>query len=106
MSLVSATPLPLPKDAAIFELRAEALTVRTRECRLPGGLVALSLVMEGKSLPVQVPIAACLVIDKDRQGYLYHLRLSLEGLPEADRNLIGLFISKGRGSPELKPFAR
>ena len=106
MSLVSTTPLPLPKDAVIFELRAEALTVRTRECRLPGGLVALNLVMEGHSLPVQIPIAACLVMDKDRQGYLYHLRLSLEGLPEGDRNLIALFISKGRGAPEIRAFAR
>jgi len=106
VSLVSTTPLPLPKDAAIFELRAEALTVRTRECRLPGGLVALNLFMEGRALPLQVPIAACLVMDKDRQGYVYHLRLSFEALTEADRHLIALFITKGRGSPELKPFAR
>jgi hypothetical protein len=106
VSLVSTTPLPLPKDAVIFELRVEALTIRTRECRLPGGLVRLNLVMEGHSLPLQIPIAACLVMDKDRQGYLYHLRLSLEGMPEGDRNLIALFISKGRGAPQLQPFGR
>jgi hypothetical protein len=106
VGLVSTTPLPLPKDAAIFELRAEALTVRTRECRLPGGLVALNLVMEGHSLPLQIPIAACLVMDKDRQGYLYHLKLALDALPEGDRNLIALFISKGRGAPQIRPFSR
>lgn len=106
MGLVSATPVPLPKDAAIFELRPEALTVQTREYRLPGTLVALDLVMEGRALPLHLPIAACLVMDKDRRGFLYHLRLCFDSLPESDRQLIALFIAKGRGSPELKPFAR
>jgi hypothetical protein len=106
VSLVSRTPTPLPRDAAIFELRPEALTVQTREHRLPGTLTALNLVMEGQSLPLQIPISACLVMAKDRRGFLYHLRLSFEALPEGDRHLIALFIAKGRGSPELQPFAR
>jgi hypothetical protein len=104
--LASTTPLPLPKDAAVFELRSSGLTVQTREWLLPGTLVGLNLVMEGQALPLLLPVAACLVIDKDRRGFLYHLRLSFDGLSEGDRHLIALFIAKGRGSPKLNPFAR
>jgi hypothetical protein len=106
VTLVSTTPLPLPKDALLFELRPETLTIRTREVRLPAGMVQFNLVMEGHSLPIQLPIAACLVIDKDPKGYVYHLKLPLNALPEGDRNLIALFISKGRGAPLIRPFAR
>jgi hypothetical protein len=93
--------VPLPKDAAIVELRPESLTFQTRDCVLPGTTVAFGLVMEGRSLPLEAPAEACLVVDRDRHGYLFHSRLSFAGLAEPDRSLIALFIAKGRGSPKL-----
>jgi hypothetical protein len=97
------TQVFLPKDAALLELRPEVLTFQTRQCILPCTLVSFILVLEGRPLPLQAPAAACLVVDKDRHGYLYHSRVSLTDLPEPDRQLIGLFIGKGRGSPGLQP---
>ena len=91
----------LPKDAAIVELRPESLTFQTRDCLLPGTTVAFGLVMEGRTLPLEAPAEACLVVDRDRHGYLFHSRLSLAGLAESDRSLIALFIAKGRGAPSL-----
>ena len=93
--------VPLPKDAALVELRPESLTFQTRECLLPGTLVAFGLVMEGRLLPLEAPAEACLVVDRDRTGYLFHSRLSLRGLSEPDRSLVALFIAKGRGRPGL-----
>lgn len=101
MTTQSDAPVPLPKDAILVELRAERLTFETRKCLLPGTVVALRLVMEGRPLPLEVAIEECLVTDKDRLGYVYQCRIPLEGLPRPDRHIIGLFITKGRGAPKL-----
>lgn len=93
--------VPLPKDAVLVELKPESLTFQTRECLLPGTRVAFGLVMEGWSLPLEAAVEACLVVDRDRGGYVFHSRLSLAALAEPDRSLIALFIAKGRGSPSL-----
>ena len=95
----------LPRDATLVELRAEALTFQTRECLLPGTAVSLVLRLEGRPLPLQAPVGACLVMEKDRSGYTFHCRLDLTALPGPDQHLIALFIAKGRGSPELAPAA-
>ena len=92
----------LPPDAEFVELRPESLTFQTRQCLLPGTLVRFRLVMEGQPLSLQAPVGACLVMDKDRAGFVYHARLALERLPEPDRHLIALFIGKGRGRPRLE----
>ena len=93
----------LPRDAALVELRPEALTFATRKVLLPGTRVSFGLVMEGRALPLEAAVTACLVVNKDRQGFLYHSRLSLEDLARSDRRLIELFIDKGRGAPQLAP---
>ena len=93
--------VPLPRDALLVGLKPESLTFQTRECLLPGTLVAFGLVMEGRSLPLEAPTEACLVIERDRGGYVFHSRLSLATLADGDRSLIALFIAKGRGSPSL-----
>ena len=93
----------LPRDAAFVELRHDALTFQTRECLLPGTRVRFRLLMEGQPLELQAPVGACLVMDKDRNGYLYDVRLALDALPGPDRHLISLFIDKGRGEPNLQP---
>jgi hypothetical protein len=95
--------VPLPRDRILIELRADALTFETRECLLPGTKVRFRLVMEAHPLALQAPVGACMVIDRDRAGYLYHVRLALDALPEPDRHLIALFIEKGRGEPALQP---
>jgi hypothetical protein len=97
------TTVSLPKDAILVELRPEGLTFETRQVLLPGTLVSFNLVMEGRPLRLECPTTACLVVGKDRSGYLYESRISLTSLPEADRQLIALFIGKGRGSPTLTP---
>ena len=92
---------PLPRDATLVELRPEALTFRTREGLLPGTAVDLVLRLEGQPLALQAPVAGCTVAEKDRTGYVFHCRLDLTALPGPDLHIIGLFISKGRGSPGL-----
>ena len=92
----------LPRDRILIELRADAVTVETRECLIPGTKVRFRLVMEGRPLSLQAPVGACLVMDRDRVGYLYNVRLALDGLAEPDRHLIALFIEKGRGGPALE----
>lgn len=92
---------PLPKDVQIVELRPDALTLETRQCLLPGSLLAFHLVLEGQPLALTLAVRECLVVNRDRRGYVYHLRLPLVDLREGDRNLIALFISKGRGEPEI-----
>lgn len=91
----------LPKDARLVELRADALTLQTRQCELPGTTLALTLLLEGQPINLSLAVGECLVMAKDRRGYQYHLRLPLCGLSKADHSLISLFISKGRGAPEL-----
>lgn len=95
--------LPLPKDARIVELRAGLLTLETRECLLPGTRLGFDLRMEERPLPLEVDVGECLVMLKDRRGYLYHARIFLSQLAEADRQIIQLFINKGRGAPTLAP---
>lgn len=92
---------PLPRDATLVELRADVLTFRTRECVLPGTVVDLVLRLEGQPLALQTPVEACLVVEKDRAGYVFHCRLDLTLLPGSDRQILGLFITRGRGSPVL-----
>ena len=48
-----------------------------------------------------VSTTACLVVGKDRKGYFYQTQVSLAQISEGDRQLIILFISKGRGAAEL-----
>jgi len=103
MGAASGVIVPLPKDSLFVELQHEILTFETRECLLPGTQVAFSLVLEGHSLPLQAPVAECLVVDKDKAGFLYQARVSLMPLPGADRQLIALFILKGRGAVGLVP---
>jgi len=100
---VSVLIVPLPKDALFVELQPELLTFETRECLLPGTQVAFSLVLEGNALPLQAPVSECLVVDKDKTGFLYQPRVSLSGLPGPDRQLIALYILKGRGGVGLIP---
>ena len=92
---------PIPRDATLVELRPDALTFRTRECVLPGTVVDLVLRLEGQPLALQTPVEACLVMEKERGGYVFHVRLDLTALPGSDRQILGLFISRGRGSPVL-----
>jgi hypothetical protein len=92
---------PLPKDATLVELRPETLTFRSREGLLRGTLVDLVLRLEGQPLALRAPVEYCLVAEKDRSGYVFHCRLDLSALPGPDLHILGLFISKGRGSPVL-----
>ena len=91
----------LPRDAALVELRADALTFRTRECILPDSVVAFALGLEGQPLELEAPVSACLVMERDRSGFTYHVQCDLTVLPNADRHLLALFIAKGKGAPEL-----
>jgi hypothetical protein len=95
--------LPLPRDAKLVELRPEHIALATRDCLLPDTWVRLRLVLEGRPLALELPVEACLVVARDKAGYLFHLRLTLAALSEADRQLLALFIFKGRGAPELLP---
>ena len=92
---------PLPKDATLVGLRTDALTFRTRDAVLPGTVVDLVLRLEGQPLALSMPVEACLVMEKERGGYVYHCRLDLNALPSSDRHIVSLFISRGRGSPVL-----
>ena len=92
---------PLPKDATLVELRPDVLTFRTREGLLPGTRVSLVMRLEGQPLVVEAPVEFCFVAEKERSGYVFHCRLDLRALPGPDLHIIGLFISKGRGSPVL-----
>ena len=93
----------LPRDAALVELRADALTFRTRECILPDSVVALAIGLEGKPLELAAPVSACFVMSRDRSGFTYHVQCDLSVLPPADRQILALFIGKGRGSADLRP---
>jgi hypothetical protein len=92
---------PLPKDAALVELRPETLTFRTREGLLPRTWVSLVVRLEGQPLAIEAPVEVCFVAEKERSNYVFHCRLDLSALPGPDLHILGLFISKGRGSPVL-----
>jgi hypothetical protein len=91
----------LPKDARLAGLWADKVAVESREALLPGVEVAFRLVLEGNSLRVSAPVQACLVVAKDRHGYLFHIELPLDSLASAERQIIALFIAKGRGEPHV-----
>jgi hypothetical protein len=93
----------LPRDSALVELRADVLTFRTRECILPDSVVAFALGLEGKPLELEAPVSACLVMARDRSGFTYHVQCDLTVLPNSDRQILALFIGKGRGAPDLQP---
>ena len=81
-----------------------ALTFETRALPAAGHRrLASRWCMEGRPLALHAPVSACLVTDKDRGGYIYQPRVSLDALSEADRHLVALFIEKGRGEPGLQP---
>jgi hypothetical protein len=93
---------PLPADAQFIELRPEVLIFRTREAVLPGTVLGFNLVLEGHPMSLQAPVEACLVVEKEHKAtYTFHIRLSLTDLSGSDRQLINLFIGKGRGEPRL-----
>jgi hypothetical protein len=94
---------PLPSDATLVELRPEELTFRTRQAVLPPTVVDLVLRLEGQPLAIQAPVEACLVVERDRAGSVFHCRLDLRAVPAPDLQLVALFIKKGRGSPALAP---
>ena len=94
----------LPREAILVELRPDQLTFESRKCLLPGTRVLFRLVMEGQPLPLKLRVTECLVTERDRLGYIYQARFALDGLPEPDRQIINLYIAKGRGSPELAPW--
>ena len=100
---MAGTVVPLPRDAALVELRPEILAFETYQCLLPGTVVVFNLVLEGHNLPLRLPIARTEVLAKDRRGYRYASFLNLDQLASTDRHLVDLFIKKGRGEPELKP---
>ena len=77
------------------------LTIRTREGLLPGTRVSLVMRLEGQPLAIEAPVEVCFVAEKERGGYVFLCRLDLRALPGPDLLIIGLFISKGRGSPVL-----
>ena len=64
-------------------------------------VLALVLRLEGQPLALRAPVQGCMVAEKERSGYIFHCRLDLTALPGPDLHIIGLFISKGRGSPVL-----
>jgi hypothetical protein len=97
---------PLPEDARLVELRPDVLAFDTRTCMLPGTRLLFSLVMEERPLALEVEVSQCLVVDKDRKGYLYRSKILLSQIPDADRHLIELFIAKGRGAARLLAAAR
>ena len=44
-------------------------------------------------------VQACLVVSKDRRGYVFHIEFPLDSLGSAEHQIITLFIAKGRGEP-------
>ncbi len=92
----------LPKDAQLAGLWQEKVAIESREAVLPGTEVAFRLVLEGNSLQVSAAVQACLVVAKDRRGYVFHIECPLESLGSAERQIIALFIAKGRGAPRIE----
>jgi len=61
--------------------------------------------MEGQALPLERPVRGCVQLGEDRQGALFQVKVSLEGLSAPDQKIIALFIAKGRGTARLKPLS-
>ena len=93
--------MPLPGDAELATLRPDVLAVSTREALLPGTVVVFNLVMEEHALPMRLEILRTEVVEKDRRGYKFVSYVSLEQTNSTDRQIIHLFIKKGRGEPRL-----
>jgi hypothetical protein len=91
----------LPKDARLAGLWPDKVAVESREAVLPGTEVAFRLVLEGNALRVSAAVQACLVVGKDRHGYVFHIEFPLDSLASAERHIIELFIAKGRGEPHI-----
>jgi hypothetical protein len=106
VSLTAGGPEALPTDAKLVGLWPERLTFETRHCLLPGTAVSFQLVLEGHALPLTLVSEACLVVAKDKQGYVFHAQLPLEPLSQSERQLVALFIQKGRGAPRLERLAQ
>jgi hypothetical protein len=87
------------------ELRVEHMVFRSRRRVAPGTVLDFALVMEGRPWAVRAPVVDCMA-RKDQGVALYEMRVSLESLPPVDRQLIALFIEKGRGAPQLAPAPR
>ena len=68
---------------------------------LTARIVVLNLLMEGHALPLRLEIIRTEVIYKDLRGYRYLSYVSLDYLTSTDRQLIELFIKKGRGEPRI-----
>jgi hypothetical protein len=96
-------PAGLPADAAFVELRPDWLTFETQQRLLPGTRVRLRLLMEGRPLLLELPADTCQFVSQPRGPNRYHVRLSFRELSEADRKIVALFITKGRGSPQIAP---
>jgi hypothetical protein len=92
----------LPKDARLAGLWPDKVAVESREALLPGTEVAFRLVLEGNALRVTAAVQACLVVGKDRRGYVFHLEFPLASLGSAEHQIIALFIAKGRGEPYIE----
>ena len=96
------SPQPLPADARVAALWPDKLFVETRECVLPGTRLRFLLNLEGNRLPLETLSEACLVVARDRRGYVFHLQVPLEQISRSARQLIQLFIVKGRGSASVE----
>jgi hypothetical protein len=92
----------LPRDVTIANLFSDRLLLETCECVLPGTRLAFRLVLEGNILPLDVETSACLVVARRRLGYVFHVEIPLAQLSSAERQIITLFIAKGRGAPRLE----
>ena len=93
------TPVFLPKDARLAGLWPDKVAIESREAVLPGTEISFRLVLDGNSLQVTAAVQACLVVSKDRRGYVFHIEFPLDSLGSAEQQIITLFIAKGRGEP-------
>ena len=93
--------VPLPSDAELATLRPDVLAFSTREALFAGTVVVFNLVMEERALPMRLEVLRTEVVDKDRRGYKFVSYVSLEQTNSTDRQIIQLFIKKGRGEPRL-----
>jgi len=96
------SPQPLPEDAQLAALWPDKLFIESRHCLLPGTRLRFRLNLEGNALPLEAITEACLVVARDRRGYVFHIQVPLEQISRSARQLIQLFIVKGRGSASVE----